>query len=83
MGRPGVGGSLAWVPSEQARAVILEAVIESEGRLVLAAHQLGYARSHLYRLIKQHTLWPAVNKVRLNCLQRKRRRMRRHGVSNR
>lgn len=74
-------GCLAFETPEKARAMLVEHVLEYEGKLVLVAHMLGYSRSHLYRLIKRHKLWPAVNEVRKQRIQRERRQRRwRRGV---
>lgn len=81
MGQNGPG-CLAWETRASARAMIVEYVIECEGKLVHVAHQLGYSRAHLYRLIKQHRLWPAVNKVRENRIRRERRERSLRGLSH-
>lgn len=44
--------------------MLAHAVVEAEGKLLVVAHDLGYHRSHIYRLIDKYRLWPVVNKVR-------------------
>jgi transposase-like protein len=46
------------------RATIAEAVLNTDGNLARAAHQLGVGRRHLTRLVREHYLWPFVNRVR-------------------
>lgn len=81
MGQNGPG-CLAWETPECAREMLVEYVIQCQGKLVHVAHQLGYSRAHLYRLIKQHRLWPAVNKVREKRIRQERRERRLRGISN-
>jgi hypothetical protein len=65
-------GCLSFEPKEKRREMLASAVMEHDGKLVIVAHELGYARSHLYRLVYEHHLWPVVNKVRLERIKRER-----------
>jgi hypothetical protein len=46
------------------RATIAETVLSTDGNLSRAAHLLGVGRRHLVRLVREHYLWPFVNRVR-------------------
>ena len=72
-------GSLCAHPRAIRRAKLAEVVVDCEGKLLLVAYELGYHRSHIYRLIDQHRLWPLVNRTRRQRLEREaRERRRRH-----
>lgn len=70
-------GSLCAYPKSQRRAKLAESVVECEGKLLHVAHELGYHRSHIYRLIDEFRLWPIVNKIRKQRLEREARERRR------
>lgn len=59
-------------PKSKRREVLARALVEGEGKLVYVAHDLGYHRRYLYRLIYQYELWPVANKVRLDRIKRER-----------
>ncbi len=52
------------------RLQVAEVIIECDGVLRHAAHDLGIHRSHIYRMVHEHRLWPVVNKVRVKRLER-------------
>jgi len=64
--------------------MLVQYVLDCEGKVVFAAHQIGFARSTFYLMLKEHKLWPLVNKVREERLARelKERQERKHGISN-
>lgn len=76
MGQFGPGFLMQHTRSER-RVILADAVLQCDGKLVHTAHELGYSRSHLYRLIDEHRLWPLINKVRAERLQRERAQRRR------
>lgn len=69
-------GSLCAYPKNERRPILAEAVLECEGNLTHVAHDLGYHRSHIYRLIDEYRLWPVVNKLRRRRLEREARERR-------
>ncbi len=69
MGQYGRGFLTQHTPRE-CRAILAQAVLECDGKLVHVAHQLGYSRRHLYRLVDTHRMWPLINKVRIEREQR-------------
>ena len=64
MSRKAKGGWIWKLPLDERRKTIAMAVAQSDGMLVRAAHRLGIARSHIYRLVAQLELWPVVNRAR-------------------
>ena len=44
--------------------VLSDAIRLADGNLVRTAHLLGLARSHVYRLVYRHRMWPLVNQLR-------------------
>lgn len=79
MGQLGGHGWLADLTPGERKREVAQCLIEAEGKIVLAAHQLGYSRWDLYRKIVEHDLWPLVNKLRHERIERKRVRSK-HGV---
>ena len=57
-------GSLTHHEPDKAKALILEAIDRSRGRMVSAACELGIDRRHLQRLCWQLQIWPEVDQVR-------------------
>ncbi len=45
---------------EDRRMQVARAIQRCEGNLYHVAHDLGFARWHVYRLIRKHNLWPLV-----------------------
>ncbi len=77
MGQWSNEGSLgAYYPKDR-RLVLANSIVEHEGNLRHLAHDLGYHRSHIYRLIYHHRLWHLVNRVRRTRLERAARERRR------
>lgn len=70
-------GSLCAHPKQLRRAKLAEAVVSCEGKLLHVAFELGYHRSHIYRLIDEYRLWPVVNRIRRQRLEREARERRR------
>ena len=77
MGQNGPGCLTSVETRAQRRAMLAEAVLECEGRVVSIAHVLGYSRSHTYLLLDEYWMWALVNRVRVDRLQRDRQRRRR------
>lgn len=77
MGQLGNRGSLCEYPYAERRAILARCVLDCDGVLMHVAHDLGYCRSHLYRLIDEHRVWPVVNRARLRRIERERRERRR------
>ena len=73
MGQWSNEGSLCAHPKSERRVILARTVLECEGKLMHVAHELGYHRSHIYRLIDKHRLWPVVNRVRVERLEREAR----------
>jgi len=71
MGQVGIG-CLEGMSTEQARQVVVEYLVDCDGKLVHAAHHIGYSRSHLYRLVRRYRLWPLVNQLRVERIARER-----------
>lgn len=55
------------------RGIIARSVVEYEGVVEDTAWDLGYHRSHMYRLIKEYRVWPVVNRARVERLERRRK----------
>lgn len=58
--------------------MVATSIVDCEGNLSHMAYDLGYHRSHIYRLIYRHKLWAVVNRLRKerldrNACERKRR----------
>lgn len=70
MGQWSNAGSLGGVPPNKRRPMLAQSVVDHEGNLRCVAHDLGYHRSHIYRLIYQHRLWHIVNTCRRKRLER-------------
>jgi len=75
----GSNGCLSGMSEEQARQFVAEYLVDFDGKLVHAAHHIGYSRSHIYRLIRRHRLWPLVNQLRLSRIERE-RQDKKHGL---
>jgi hypothetical protein len=74
---------LAFLGSEEdIRRALAECLIATEGKIIFAAHQMGHGRAHFYTLIHKYRLWPLVNRVRMERLERERMR-KKHGISDR
>jgi len=78
MGQTG-SGCLVSVPRNERRAFLASFLVDADGKLVHAAHYLGYNRSHIYRLIREYKLWPLVNRLRLERMERERQGAK-HGI---
>jgi hypothetical protein len=57
--------------AEERRRYIAGVIARCEGSLLKTAFELGIHRSHLYRLIWKHKLWPVVNAVRRKKAERR------------
>lgn len=77
MGQWSNEGSLCAYPPKERRLVLAEALRECEGNVLQVAHELGYHRSHIYRLIYQYRLWAVTNRLRKQRLERQARERRR------
>lgn len=77
MGQWSNEGSLCVYSRRQRRVILADSVLHCEGKLIHVAHDLGYHRSHIYRLIDAYRLWPVVNKIRKRRLEREARERRR------
>ena len=73
MGQWSNEGSLCAHPKTKRRVILARTVLECEGKLIHVAFTLGYHRSHIYRLVDEYRLWPVVNRVRIERLQRESR----------
>lgn len=80
MGQGG-DGCLAGMDDEEAKRVVVEYLVDCDGKLVHAAHHIGYSRSHIYRLVRRYKLWPLVNRLRLERVQREHLE-KKHGLSS-
>lgn len=69
MGQRGPG-YLSEMTEEEAKLEIAKQVIAADGNLLHAAHAMGYSRENLYIRIKRHKLWPLVNKIRADRIDR-------------
>lgn len=78
MGQWSNEGSLGGVPPNERRPMLAQSVLDHEGNLSLVAYDLGYHRSHIYRLIYQYRLWYIVNTARRTRLERVARERRRN-----
>lgn len=65
--------------AEDPAATVLEALERCDGRVVLAAHQLGINRRWMYCLIRKYNLWHALLSIRMR--RRARRAARRYGIT--
>lgn len=77
MGIWGLGSLCAYLP-EHRRLVLADSIVDCEGNLSHMAYDLGYHRSHIYRLIYQYKLWAVVNRLRKRRLDRNARERRRN-----
>ncbi len=76
----GPHGCLGGLTRSEQRRLVAEYIAESDGKLLHAAHFLGYSRRNLYYVIERLHLWPFVNKVREQRLHREALE-KKHGVS--
>lgn len=65
----------AWPAVERRRNLALW-LARCDGNVLRTAHKLGIHRSHMYRLLYDYKLWPAVNQLRKRKLERDRDRKR-------
>ena len=77
MGQWSSEGALCAYPPGERRAVLAASLVENEGVLRHVAWDLGYHRSHIYRLIYQYRLWAVTNRLRIKRLERQARERRR------
>jgi hypothetical protein len=59
------------VDLDERREYVAQAIVRCEGNLQKTAFQLGIHRSHIYRLVWKHRLWPIVNGARRERLERR------------
>lgn len=74
---------LARLSVEDRRRKVALIIASCNGNLRRAAHYLGVHRSHLYRLINTHGLYPVVNAARKAAAVdgAHKRRLKKHGIS--
>ncbi len=70
-------GSLCAYPPGERKLALATSIEECEGNLLNVAHDLGYHRSHIYRLIYKYRLWEVTKHFRVIRLERKARERRR------
>ena len=74
-------GYLTGRPDAEVRAELIRFIIEADAKIVLASHNMGYTRVWIYNMIWKHELWPLVNRLRLERIERKRQESK-HGISH-
>lgn len=72
-------GYLGAMTLEERKAELVEQLVRADGNILLASHNMGYTRWWIYVAIKEHRLWPLVNRLRADRLERQAWE-RRHGV---
>ena len=65
MGQYSPQGSLFYLTYADRRLALAESMVKCEGNLSHVAHDLGYSRSHMYRMIYKHKLWQVMKKIRI------------------
>jgi hypothetical protein len=73
-------GYLAEMTEDEKRAEFIERLVEADGNILLTAFNMGYTRRWVYNAVERFELWPLVNRLRLNKIER-RAMEKKHGVS--
>lgn len=78
-----IGGELQRMPPKDRRRKLALVIASCNGNVRRTAHFLGMHRTHLYRLIREHGLYPVVNEARKADLKARahKRRLKAHGIS--